>query len=159
MGEYVAAWNSHDADRLTSLFVNYGSYGEFGLGMVMLGREEIRRYLIATFAALPDLTITPTGEPLSSGERVSWRWLMTATHQGEFAGMPPTGKRIELRGISVLLTRGDKIVRAADYFDVASVVSQVAAEREGRSNRGSWSTDAETVGSVPGCGPWLMRTT
>jgi predicted ester cyclase len=102
----------------------------------MLGREEIRRYLIATFAALPDLTITPTGEPLSRGERVFWRWLMTATHQGEFAGMPPTGERFELRGISALLTRGDKIVRAADCFEVASVAGQVAAEREGRWNSG-----------------------
>jgi predicted ester cyclase len=117
-----------------SLFVKYGSYGEFGLGTVMPGREEIRRYLIATFAALPDLTITPTGEPLSSGERVFWRWLMTATRQGEFAGMPPTGERFELRGISVLLTRGDEIVCAADCFDVASIAGQVAAEREGRWN-------------------------
>jgi steroid delta-isomerase-like uncharacterized protein len=152
MGEYVAAWNGHDADRLTSLFVRYGSYGEFGLGTVMLGREEIRRYLIATFAALADLTITPTGEPLSSGERVFWRWLMTATHQAEFAGMPPTGKRIGLRGISVLLTRGDKIVRAADYFDVASVVGQVAAEREGRSDHGSRSTDPGRSGLGPRLG-------
>jgi len=145
--EYVAAWNSHDADRLASLFGRYGSYGEFGLGMVMLGRmvmmgrEEVRRYLTATFAALPGLTITPTGEPLSSGERVFWRWLMTATHQGEFAGIPPTGKRIELRGLSTLLTRGDEILRAVDCFDVASIAGQVAAEREGRSGHGSWSAD------------------
>jgi steroid delta-isomerase-like uncharacterized protein len=152
MGEYVAAWNSHDADRLASLFVRYGSYGEFGLGTVMLGRQEIRRYLVATFAALPDLTITASGEPLSSGERVFWRWLMTATHQGEFAGMPPTGKRFELRGISLLLTRGDKVVRAADCFDVTSVGGRVAAEGEGRSGHGSWSTDAGRGGLSPRLG-------
>ncbi|MCJ7510657.1 MAG: ester cyclase [Dehalococcoidia bacterium] len=137
----MAAWNSHDADGLTSLFVRYGSYGEFGSGTVMLGREEIRRYLIATFAALPDLTITPTGESLSSGERVFWRWLMTATHQGEFAGMAPTGERLELRGISVVLMRGDEILRAVDCFDVASVAGQVAAEREGR-----WNSDGAPLG-------------
>ena len=148
---YVAAWNGHDADRLTSLFAEDGSYGEFGLGRVMLGQEEIRRYLIATFAALPDLTVTPTGEPLTSGERVFSKWLMTATHQGEFAGVPPTGKRFELRGGSALLTKGDKIVRGADYFDVASVVRQVAAGRERRSNNGSRSTD---VGGT-GLKPWL----
>jgi steroid delta-isomerase-like uncharacterized protein len=146
MKGYVAAWNSHDADRLASLFVRYGSYGEFGLGTVLLGREEIRRYLIATFAALPDLAIAPIGEPLSSGERVFWRWLMTATHQGEFAGMPPTGKRIELRGGSALLTRGDEILRAASCFDVASIAEQVAAESEGR---GSRSADAGGSGIGP----------
>jgi steroid delta-isomerase-like uncharacterized protein len=149
--EYVAAWNSHDADRLTSLFAEDGSYGEFGLGRVMLGRQEIRRHLSATFAALPDLTIAPTGEPFSRGERVFWKWLMMATHQGEFAGVPPTGKRFELRGGSVLLTRGDKIVRGADCFDVASVVRQLAPERERRSDWGGRSTDGGGIG----LNPWL----
>jgi steroid delta-isomerase-like uncharacterized protein len=152
MSEYVAAWNSHGADGLASLFVKYGSYGEFGSGTVMLGREEIRRYLVATFAALSDLAITPIGEPLSSGERVFWRWLMTATHQGEFAGLPPTGKRFELRGGSALLTRGDEIVRAADCFDVASIADQVAGECEGRSNQGSCSAHAGKTGLSPRLG-------
>ena len=149
--EYVAAWNSHDVDRLTSLFAEDGSYGEFGLGRVMLGREEIRRHLIATFAALPGLTIAPTGEPVSSGERVYWKWLMTATHQGEFMSVPATGKRFELRGASVLLTKGDKIVRAADCFDVGSIVRQVAPERERRLNNGGESTDIRRSG----LDPWL----
>ena len=138
--EYVAAWNSHDVDRLTSLFAENGSYGEFGLGRVMLGREEIRRHLIATSAALPDLTIAPTGEPLSSGERVFWKWLMTATHQAEFGGVLPTGKRFELRGASVLLTNGDKIVRSADCFDVSDLVRQVVPESEWVWNRDRRST-------------------
>jgi steroid delta-isomerase-like uncharacterized protein len=127
--EYVTAWNSHDVDRLLSLFAEDGSYGEFSLGRIMLGQEEIRRHLIATFAALPDLTTTPTDEPLGSGQRVFWRWLMTATHQGEYVGIPPTGKRFELRGFSFLLVRGDRIVRAADCFEVEAVVRQVAPER------------------------------
>ncbi|KPK46135.1 MAG: hypothetical protein AMJ77_06355, partial [Dehalococcoidia bacterium SM23_28_2] len=82
-------------------------------------------------AALPDLITTPTSEPLSIGGRVSWRWLMTATHQGGYVGIRATGKRFELRGFSVLLVRGDRIVRAADCFDVAAVVEQVAPESLG----------------------------
>jgi steroid delta-isomerase-like uncharacterized protein len=143
--EYVAAWNSHDVDRLPSLFAEDGSYGQFGLGRVMLGQEEIRRYLIATFAALPDLTVTPTGEPLSSGDHVYWRWLMTATHQGEFAGVLPSGKRFELRGLTALVTSGGEILRATDCFDVSSFVRQVAPERERGRNSGR--------GSTPN--PWL----
>jgi len=91
-------------------------------------------------AALPDLTIAPTGELLSSGERVYWKWLMSATHEGEFAGVPATGKRFELRGLTLLLTRSDEIVRGADCFDVASFVRQVAPDRGRRSNSSSRST-------------------
>lgn len=149
--EYIAAWNSHDVDRLTSLFVEHGAYGEFGLGRVILGREEIGRHLIATFAALPDLTIAPTGEPLTGGGRVYWKWLMMASHRGEFAGVLPTGRRFELRGFSALLTRGGRIVRGADCFDVASVVRQVAPERERCSDYGSRSADSGRAEP----NPWL----
>ncbi|MGQ9571822.1 MAG: ester cyclase [Dehalococcoidia bacterium] len=132
--EFVAAWNRHDAARLASLFAEGASYGEFGLGTIMLGREEILRYLSATFAALPDLTIAPTSEPLSSGERVYWKWLMTATHRGQFAGLLPSGKRFLLLGCSVLVVRGDEIMRAADCFDVAAVLRQLTADGERRCN-------------------------
>jgi steroid delta-isomerase-like uncharacterized protein len=149
--EYVAAWNSHDADRLTGLFAEDGSYGEFGLGRIMLGREEIRRYLIATFAALPDLTVTPTVEPLSSGERVFWKWLMTATHEGEFAGLPATGKRFELQGASTLVTRGDEIVRSSDCFDLGSLIRQVAPGRERHLHDATGPADLERME----LDPWL----
>jgi steroid delta-isomerase-like uncharacterized protein len=149
--EYVAAWNSHDVDRLICLFVEDGSYGEFGLGRVMLGQEEIRRHLIATFAALPDLIVAATGEPLSRGERVYWKWLLMGTHRGEFAGVAPTGKRFELRGFSALLTSGDRIVRASDCFDVASIVRQVAPGCQRRSSHGNGLADSGRTGPDP----WL----
>ena len=65
---------------------------------------------------------------------------MSATHEGEFAGVPATGKRFELRGLTLLLTRSDEIVRGADCFDVASFVRQVAPDRGRRSNSNSRST-------------------
>jgi steroid delta-isomerase-like uncharacterized protein len=140
---YVTAWNSHDVGRLLSLFAEDGSYGEFGLGRIMLGQEEIRRYLIATFAALPDLSITPAGEPVNSGERVFWKWLMTATHQGEFVGVPATGKRFEVRGLTALLARGGEILRAADCHDVSSFVRQVAPEHDRHLSNATRSADLD----------------
>jgi steroid delta-isomerase-like uncharacterized protein len=124
VANYIAAWNAHDADRVASLFAEDGCYGEFGQGKVMLGQEEIRRHLAATFRAVPDLAITPAGHPVCSRERVLCKWIMTGTQQGEFADVPPTGRRLEVRGATALLTRGVEIVRAASYFDVGSVVGQ-----------------------------------
>jgi steroid delta-isomerase-like uncharacterized protein len=149
--EYVSAWNSHDAERLVRLFAEGGSYGEFGLGRIMLGQGEIRRYLIATFAALPDLTVTPTADPLDSGGCVYWSWLMTATHRGEFGGVLSTGKRFELRGVCFLLTQDDKIVRGADCFDVATVAGRAAPERGLYWGNGCTSADA----GRGGLNPWL----
>ncbi len=123
--EFVAARNAHDVDRLTSLFAEDGSYGEFGLGTVMLGREEIRRHLTAVSSAVPALAYSLTAYPVTSREHVLLRWIMTGTQDDEFAGVAPTGKPFQVRGATFLLTSGDKILRAVDCFDVEGLLGRV----------------------------------
>lgn len=141
VAKYIAAWNAHDVGRVISLFAEHASYGEFGQGKVMLGREEIRRYLTAMFRTVPDLATTPTGHPICSRERVLYKWIMTGTPQGQFAGVPPTGNRFEVRGATALLTTGAKILRAAHYFDVRSVVGHLWPAGERRSDTATASPD------------------
>lgn len=51
----------------------------------------------------------------------------TGTHQGELMGMPPTGKRVELVGCSVIEVRGDRIVREGDYWNMLTMHQQLQA--------------------------------
>ena len=125
VAEYIAACNAHDVDRVTSLFAEDGSYGEFGQGNVLFGRQEIRRYLTAKFPALPGLTIALTAHPVHSGERALLKWVMTGTPQAEFAGVPPTGNSFRVQGMTVLILRGDRIARAIDSYDVRVVARQL----------------------------------
>src|SRR4030042_1540059 len=46
---HIAACNAHDVDRVTSLFAEDGSYGEFGQGDILLRRGGIRPFPTAQF--------------------------------------------------------------------------------------------------------------
>jgi steroid delta-isomerase-like uncharacterized protein len=123
--DYVAAWNTHDVDKATAFYVDDGVYEDLGPGTVARGQAEIRRYFADTFDAFPDVRIGLSGEPIVSGERVCVEWEMTATHHGTFAGIAATGKRFEVRGATVMVLRGDKIVRNTDYLDVLTIARQL----------------------------------
>jgi len=125
VADYIATFNAHDVDRVTSLFAEDGSYAEFGQGNVLFGRQEIRRYLTAKFPALPGLTITLTAHPVYSEGQALFKWVMTGTPRGEFAGVPPTGNSFRVQGMTVLIMRGDKIARAIDSYDVRVVARQL----------------------------------
>ena len=56
--EFGGAWNSHDADLVTSYFTDDGAYhasvGPDALGKSYLGKENIRRGVQAFFDRFPD---------------------------------------------------------------------------------------------------------
>ena len=54
----------------------------------------------------PDYDIT-SEDIVAEGDKVVKRWVFQGTHSGEFAGIPPTGKRVTMRGITLYrLTQG-----------------------------------------------------
>ena len=52
-------------------------------------------------AAFPDLQMTAK-EVLVSGDKTITRARATGTHQGEFMGMPPTGKSVDVQLIDIM---------------------------------------------------------
>jgi predicted ester cyclase len=47
---------------------------------------------------------------LSGGDRVSIQWTITATHTGDFFGIAPTSKKIQISGMDVLRVQDGKFV-------------------------------------------------
>ena len=76
------------------------------------------------FAAFPDVAF----ELRSRFTNGSWggaEWVMRGTHRGDLPGMPATGKRIDIRGASILEFDGNKIRRCSDYWDMATFLKQL----------------------------------
>ncbi|MDQ5811375.1 MAG: ester cyclase, partial [Actinomycetota bacterium] len=57
----------------------------------------------------PDLTIA-VEDVMAEGDRVTARVTMRGTHSGEFQGIAPTGKRVEVKAIDMFRIEGGKIV-------------------------------------------------
>ena len=67
-------------------------------------------------AGFPDLSVT-VEDVMAEGDRVTARVVMRGTHQGEFQGLAPTGKRVEVRAIDMFRISSGKIVEHWGHSD------------------------------------------
>jgi predicted ester cyclase len=81
------------------------------------GPDEVTTYFGGLFAALPDVELRPS-HVVSEGDTVFARWRMTGTHTGSaWAGIEPTGARIELNGVDHFTIRDGVVVSEVVFFD------------------------------------------
>jgi steroid delta-isomerase-like uncharacterized protein len=52
---------------------------------------------------------------------------MTGTHQAEWAGIPASGRRMDLRAGCLFEFEGDRLVCERVYFDFATLMRQLGA--------------------------------
>ncbi len=64
---------------------------------------------------------------LAEGDKVAARITMTGTHDGEFLGMPPTGKRIEVQAIDIVQFRGELAIAHWGVTDAMKMMEQLGA--------------------------------
>lgn len=76
--------------------------------------------------ALPDFQVQIV-DIFGADDRVVLRLVATGAHQGEFLGVPATGKRIEFNAINIYRLAEGKIVETWQLMDVWGFMSQVGA--------------------------------
>jgi predicted ester cyclase len=83
------------------------------------------RLLGAMFrTAFPDLHVTFEQE-LADGDYVIHRGYITGTHQGEFQGIPPTGKQVKMKSIDIWRIANGKAVENWVQFDLLGLMQQL----------------------------------
>jgi steroid delta-isomerase-like uncharacterized protein len=84
---------------------------------VYRGIDEIRGFLSALMAAMPDLEMT-VSRVTADERRAVVEWRGTGTFSGEaFEGIDPTGSTVQLRSIDVLEVEDGAIVANTVYYD------------------------------------------
>ena len=82
-------------------------------------------------AAFPDLRMDPE-DVLASGDKVVARVRATGTHEGEFMGMPPTGKSVDVQLIDIMLFAEDGLVREHWWVvDMLAMLQQLGVVPQG----------------------------
>ena len=69
----------------------------------------------------PDLIVS-VEDVIAEGDRVTARVTMRGTHQGEFQGIAPTGKRVEVRALDMFCIEDGKIVEHWGHADDPSAI-------------------------------------
>src|SRR5919202_2882802 len=73
--------------------------------------QTYKHYHPAFMAAFPDFHIE-IDDIIAEGDRVAVRITQRATHRGEFMGIPPTGKQVAQRALTIYRVEGGKLVEA-----------------------------------------------
>ncbi len=86
--------------------------------------ENYKQVVLGTRAAFPDIRFE-TQDFIVDGDRVAVRSIATGTHEGEFLGIPPTGRVIEFQTIDIHRVVDGQIVETYHVEDLLSVLIQV----------------------------------
>ena len=93
-------------------------------------RAETARQEAADFRqGFPDVVST-IEDLIAEGDKVAARWRARATHHGEYAGEPPSGRGVEFTGISVYRIEGGKIAESWTVEDDLGLMRQIGAVAE-----------------------------
>jgi steroid delta-isomerase-like uncharacterized protein len=118
------AWNAHDPNRYAALLDPGHVWETDTLPQTVRGRDAARQTMQMYQGAFPDLHFE-IEQMLGSGNHVVTRWRVTGTHRGEFMGIAPTHRRVELHGCTVNEIKNGKSVHAWLYWDSGHLLRQL----------------------------------
>ena len=91
-------------------------------------RGEVTNFLDGLRAAMPDLHMELEDVFGTDDGRAAARVTLTGTHQGEFLGAAPTGKRVSFPAITLYRIVDDRIAEAWSLVDWAGALRQMEAQ-------------------------------
>ena len=86
--------------------------------------ENYKQVILGFRAAFPDGLFT-TRDFIVEGNQVAVRSIGTGTHQGDFYGVPSTGRSVEFQTIDIHRVEAGRIVETYHVEDLLSVLTQV----------------------------------
>ena len=112
----MSAWDQLPEDLV---FWNFGTKIE--------GRDRwIQAFVGPMSQGFPDLDVEREFT-VAENDKVVVRWRGTGTHTGEFRGVAPTGKAINIAGAAIYRVEGDRIVEGWAQADTFALLTQIGA--------------------------------
>jgi steroid delta-isomerase-like uncharacterized protein len=133
LDRYVELYNEGELDACMELYaedaVQLMHDGTFE------GLSEIHERLARDLTAFPDAKYT-VASFVEQGDSFADEWTFTGTNTGPFrlpdgTEVPPTGRRMEIRGMELVQVRDGKIVVDNLYYDFMAALAQLGLVPEG----------------------------
>src|SRR6266568_2405519 len=118
-------WNRQDLEGVLNYYDDSITWLNIAMEETYRGKSEVRVFLRKLFTAFPDLNFEVTYK-IARGDNVAEQWYIRGTHLGTFMGIPPTGRRVEIPGMSMAELRQAKFVCDHFYFDALGVLRDMA---------------------------------
>jgi predicted ester cyclase len=90
------------------------------------GPQLLKEAFTRLLQAYPDLHIT-VEDVIEEGDKIVTRNTVTGTHEGEYMGVPPTGRSVTYNEIFIARLTGGRIAETWGVVDVLSQLRQLGA--------------------------------
>lgn len=120
---HVAAENRQDVDAAVATYHDDCSYENVPLGLRFEGTQGVALQYAATFNTFKDFEGRIEGRAFGDDLLVEWG-MFSGTATGEFMGLAPTGKRVEVPFCAVITFKEGKMEGERVFFDLATLCDQ-----------------------------------
>ena len=93
---------------------------------ILAGPEGVKEWAIMFRNGFTDLRVTEE-QFIAEGDKVVGRFVAQGTHQGEFMGVPATGKQITISGINIMRIADGMIAEHWVNLDAMGLMQQIGA--------------------------------
>ncbi len=115
--------NQQNFEIVDEIFERYISHQPDGSTLVR-GPQDVKRFQGEYHSAFSDFHIT-IEDQIAERDKVVSHYTIRGTHQGDFRGMAPTGKEIEIKGVTTFrFSPEGKVVETWDSYDQLSLMRQ-----------------------------------
>ena len=123
---YTNVWdeilNKGNIDMIDTYFAS--NYVNKTVTSTVNGQAEAKEFFGAFLTGFSDIKFD-VDEVFGVDDRIVKRWTFNGTHTGEFSGVPATGKRISVSGVSITRITNGKIAEELDYMDDLGFLQQL----------------------------------
>jgi steroid delta-isomerase-like uncharacterized protein len=124
---FEEVWNKGRADAIDEMFAADGiAHGLGDPGVEARGPAVFKPFAEKLRGAFPDINFT-VEDTIASGDKVAARWSAQMTHKGDHLGLPATGRRASITGMSIVRIKDGKIVEAWNNWDLMGLMQQLSA--------------------------------
>lgn len=88
------------------------------------GPAGYRMFFTQMRTAFPDLSVSPD-TVVADDESIAFAYTLAGTHNGPLMGIPPTGKKVKIRGLQISKFRDGKMVERWGSSDELGLLSQL----------------------------------
>lgn len=116
-------WNEGRTDLAEEFFAE--DYVQHIVGQpAQAGYEVVQQAAASSRTAFPDFQLS-IDDQVAEGDRVAARWTMTGTHEGEFYGIPATGKQVGHSGTTFYRLENGRIAEVWLLGDTMGLMQQL----------------------------------
>jgi len=118
------AWENGNSSKVDVVSESLDVYNPGLEGGEVHDRESYAAYLQEGRVAFPDMHIA-IEEIVANGDIVMAEVRITGTHEGEFKGLPPTDRSVDIRGMGKFLIIDGTVEECYIYYDTREMANQL----------------------------------